>query len=466
MKLLKIASLVLVGLAMFGMPLAQAQMPNSDSNLAVALPLALVEWAQKAHDQAPTVLTAKRTLETARSQYRAGMAQIQGTSLVLDAPVEANEKGIAGSVGASWRQSLGATQITARVGVAESFKWDEELKVGPAVGLSVTHPLGATTDARVARQEYSLRSAEMRYRSALQSFSVELIRAYGAFRVSQLDAHIANLRLDVARRELEVAQLREVEGAASATALHAARQSVALSETSAASAALSVDKARGDLLRLAGMVELPPRGEAPHEWVVKELMGGPEHDDQTSWVNLALAAREDVHLAGQAVKLAQAELADAIRAASLSGELRGGLSFPSSSTSDPELGWYVGAAFTLPLRDSATAEAVVQAQLKLDQALADQDELLRRVRNEVGLAYQTTTLANQHLDQLTASAHYASHLLRVAEEALNEGLGTELEVARVSITVAEMERNVVSAYFDMVAKRVALWHMVGGDLTW
>ena len=75
-------------------------------------------------------------------------------------------------------------------------------------------------------------------------------------------------------------------------------------------------------------------------------------------------------------------------------------------------------------------------------------------------AYRQVELAEAVYAQAVAAAEYAARLLETAEQAAGSGSGPCGRSQR-PVTLAEAEREVMAAYFDLVVRRVTLWHLVG-----
>lgn len=466
MRLLKSLRPLLLCFSLLSAAVAFADSGSSALPHAVVdLPVSLLELGRQAEESAPRVLTAKRELEHAHSAFRATTAQLQGSSITLDAPIEVGEKGVGSGVRLSWKQAVGSAQTTASVGLAAGYKWDESLRVAPTLGLSLTLPLTGDADVRARNNALELGRAQARYRTTVSTWKLAVIEAYRNVHLAMHDRTIADLKLTAARIELEGVQTRGAEGGVSAAMVHSARQGLAQAETALAAAELQVEQALFNLRQLTGSAQIAaPAHSEPLASRHADL--APQSDTAEAWIQLALTARDDVRLAGEAVELARAELALARAQAGLTGQLSGGLTVPSSSSDPESFGWYVGAAFTMPLQDATTAERVKQAEIHYDQALADYQSLQDKVRGDVQFAYLQLALADAAYGQAIQGAQYAAELLETAMQAEESGVGTQLAVANARVAVADADRRVVAAYYDVVIRRITLWHMVGGDFSW
>lgn len=434
-------------------------------NSAIRLPLGLLHLGEQAQGSAPALLTAARELERAQSDFRSRTGQVWGTSFSLDAPTQVRDKGAGTSVQLSLRQAAGPLEANATVGLAAAYEWEASWKLGPTVTLGVKLPLPSDADVRTRTHELELERAEVRYRNAERNWKLALVQGYRDVLLAQYDKDIAALKLTEAQMELERAEVRGAAGAESAAALHAARQGVAKAEAGLVAADLRLEQALFHLAQVTGSVSMVPPA-AEDEYAVRKIDVAPAADSAEAWIQLALARRDDVRLAEATVALAYDELQLAQRKAGLTGELTGGVSLPASSSEPERIGWYVGAAFTMPLLDVATAEAVNKAEIAYAQAVADRDALLERIEGDVRFAYRQLELAEAVYRQAVAGAEYAAQLLVTAEEAASSGVGTPAEVVSAQVTLAQAERDVVAAYFDLIVRRVTLWHLVGGDFSW
>jgi len=433
----------------------------------VRLPLDLLELGEKARSSAPDLLTAARDLERARSDFRAKVAELSGTTVSIQVPAEANYKGAGTGVQLALQQAAGPWQAGASLGLVAGYEWDGAWKTGSALTLGVKLPLPSDADVQRRGYELDLAAAEARFRGAQRSWNLALIEGYRDVLLARYDKDIAALKVAAAQMELEGAEVRGAAGAVSAAALHTARQGVAQAEAGLAAAELRLEQALFNLGQLTGDWTRSPEGPpAADEYGVRTIERAPAAGSVDGWVQLALEQRDDVQLAEARVALARDRLHLAERRAGGTGELSGGVSLPASSSEPEKLGWYVGAAFKLPLLDASVTEEVRKAELAYEQALADRDALLARVEGDVRFAYRQVELAEAVYAQAVAAAEYAARLLETAEQAAGSGVGTPAAVLSARVTLAEAEREVMAAYFDLVVRRVTLWHLVGGDLSW
>lgn len=436
--------------------------------LTLEIPADFLAWARSAADTAPQLQRAERDLAAARSRYRSDTAAAAGSTLLLAAPLQVNGEAAGAGVQLSLRNKLGGTVTTASVGVAQAYEWDGSAAVVPTLAVRVTHPLGQGPETQAVRSALELAAAEAAYRDAVGAWQVAMLSAYAQLQAAVKDRQTAADQLELSLLHLAAAQAREREGAAAPAEVYTARLAVTKAESELLKADLAVEKARTELERLAGKAW--DGGLLGAEAPVVEILLHPEAPDAgaaEAWVELALAHRPDLRLAAERVRLAELELAKARRAAGLTGSLEGGLTFPESATAGtPELGWYVRATWTLPLRDAGLAEAVVRAQLNLEQALADRSELEQRVRTDVQIALRELQLAEEVLARLDQELVHARQMLDLAIAAWQDGVGTELDVYNARIGLARAERAALDARYDVLLKRAALWRTVGGEVLW
>lgn len=463
----KLVAPLLAGILLLCFVVVQSSAASGDTaeNVTIRLPLALLQLGEEVQGAAPALLTAVRDYERAAADYRARSAQVRGTSLNLETPAQVRDKGIGTGVQLSLKQASGPLQTSATVGLAAGYEWDESWQVGPAVAVGLTLPLPSDADVRSRTYELELATAAARYKNQERTWKLDLIEAYRDVLLAQRDKDIAALKLEAARLELEGAEVRGAAGGVSAAALHAARQGVAQAESGLVAAELRLEQALFKLGQLTGDPNLTLETDGD-EQAVREITVIPAADGAEAWVQLALTLRDDVRLAEAQVALALDRLRLAERKARLTGELTGGITVPASSSEPERVGWYVGAAFTLPLYDVAVDEDVRKAEIAYEQAVADRDALLERVKGDVGFAYRQLELAEAVYRQATTGAEYAAQLLAAAEEAAGSGMGTPAAVLGARVTLAQAERDVVAAYYDLIVRRVTLWHLVGGDFSW
>lgn len=471
MRRRSLVALLIYCLTLLGGASAIAQLVNpigQDSNFVLHLPSQLVEWAEASRASSPGLTKAERTLELARSQYRAAVAGVEGSTLLLDAPFEVNQTALGAGVQLNLRSSRGSTVTTATLGLAHADPWDKEATLGPVLAVRVTHPLGGGTETELKQQAVRLAEAEAAYTNALGQWQIRLLKAYAALHLTLVDAEIAGQQLAYAEERLEVVLLREQRGASSPSEVYSARLAVTKAEADALKAQMAFDRALYDVIHLTGVqvereslvIEAEPRVGMTFPQMLAA-------DTEEEWVAHALNQRSDIRLADERVALAELALEDARREAGFKGELKGGITFPERpQADDPTLGWYVGAAFSLPLHDPLSSEAVLQAEVQLEQALADRTELVDQIRAEVTMAYRELQVATELYMQLQHELVYAERLVALAQEAWENGLGTELEVKEAAIARSKAVRSLLAAEYDVMAKRATLWQLVGGVVEW
>ena len=144
----------------------------------VRLPLDLLELGEKARSSAPDLLTAARDLERARSDFRAKVAELSGTTVSIQVPAEANYKGAGTGVQLALQQAAGPWQAGASLGLVAGYEWDGAWKTGSALTLGVKLPLPSDADVQRRGYELDLAAAEARFRGAQRSWNLALIEGY------------------------------------------------------------------------------------------------------------------------------------------------------------------------------------------------------------------------------------------------------------------------------------------------
>lgn len=438
--------------------------PDPGPSLELHVPKQLLQWAEDGKNSAPYLLTIARDREVAQSKIRVQLAETRGSRMQVNVPVEATADGLGGGASLSLRQVLGNTIAEVNVGAVAGFR-EEAFAAAPALGLELRHTVGGDADVASMKYEYQYRLAEATYRTGYRRWLSDLVAAYGAAELAKHDHDIAADRLALVEGKLAGALEREHAGAASPTEVYTATQQVTGAQAAVDASVLTTQSTLDALRHLTGSSSRTV--VQPNDWEVVRWHSGPATHDEAAWIEFALLHREDVRLAAEKVRVAEAELANAERRKGLVGEVKAGVTYPEKPTSTQSgVGWYVGAGVTLPLRDTARTEAVVQAELQLAQALADERDLHSRIRSEVALAYGRHEMAVRQHERALEDARQAKHLLEVAQLASDAGTQTQWDVTEAAIRMAEAERAVFSAYFDVLVQRVSLWHIAGRDVAW
>lgn len=123
----------------------------------------------------------------------------------------------------------------------------------------------------------------------------------------------------------------------------------------------------------------------------------------------------------------------------------------SMNLSDAVGDWFFGATGTWPVFDGgATAGRVKQARAQLDQSKINYDNAVRQVILDVQQAISNLQQARETIDSQTASVVQATEALRLAQERLDAGAGTQLDVLNAQVQLLQSQTTVLQARYDYI----------------
>ncbi len=123
----------------------------------------------------------------------------------------------------------------------------------------------------------------------------------------------------------------------------------------------------------------------------------------------------------------------------------------SQSLSQTVEDWFFGATGSWAIWDGlATAGRVQQARAQLDQAKINYDNGVRQVILDVQQAISNLQQARETIDSQTASVVQATEALRLAQERLDAGAGTQLDVLNAQVQLLQSQTTVLQARYDYI----------------
>src|SRR5690606_18965316 len=147
------------------------------------------------------------------------------------------------------------------------------------------------------------------------------------------------------------------------------------------------------------------------------------------WLLWAWMDREDWQLAEEKVAIAEAELEAACQRRGWSGDLTVRANYPDPDSfpgnEARRARWRVGVELQMPLKAAASEEALVQAELRLEEARAELELVERQVEAEVTTAFHQVERAQRRLERAERQREQAQWLLEIAREKVDAGLETE-----------------------------------------
>jgi outer membrane protein TolC len=145
----------------------------------------------------------------------------------------------------------------------------------------------------------------------------------------------------------------------------------------------------------------------------------------------------------------------------------------SKSLTDYVTGWFFGFTGTWNVWDSgATYGRIKQAKAQLEEAKTNYDDAVRQVDVEVQQALDQVRVSEDTIVSQTKAIEEAQEALRLADERLIAGAGTQLDVlsaqvaltqSRTTLVQAQYNYNIAMAQFDRVTAANTRWEELFHD---
>ncbi len=124
----------------------------------------------------------------------------------------------------------------------------------------------------------------------------------------------------------------------------------------------------------------------------------------------------------------------------------------STNLSDNVEDWFFGATGTWAIWDGlATAGRVQQAKARMQQASINYDNSVRQVILDVQQAISNLQQASETIDSQEASVVQGMEALRLSQERLDAGAGTQLDVLNAQVSLLQSQTFVLQARYDYIA---------------
>ncbi|MFZ4778729.1 MAG: TolC family protein, partial [Terrimicrobiaceae bacterium] len=124
----------------------------------------------------------------------------------------------------------------------------------------------------------------------------------------------------------------------------------------------------------------------------------------------------------------------------------------STNLSDSVNDWFFGATGSWAIWDGlATAGKVQQAKAQLQQASINYDNSVRQIILDVQQAISNLQQAKETIDSQEASVVQGMEALRLAQERLDAGAGTQLDVLNAQVSLLQSQTFVLQARYDYIA---------------
>lgn len=165
--------------------------------------------------------------------------------------------------------------------------------------------------------------------------------------------------------------------------------------------------------------------------------------------NPSLKAQRQVILA-QAANV-DAQLAGYLPTINASGGYQVTNNLSTTSLTNTVEDWFFGATGSWAIWDGlATAGLVKQAKAQLEQAKINYDNSTREVILNVQQAISNLQQARETIDSQTASVVQGMEALRLAQERLDAGAGTQLDVLNAQVSLLQSQTFVLQARYDYI----------------
>lgn len=243
-------------------------------------------------------------------------------------------------------------------------------------------------------------------------------------------------------------------------------------------AEVELDNARPDLIRSRNQVELAVDALLQSIGVAGFRDGGgvevrgdfAEQDfelDLSEAIDLALRNRAEIQRSqllvesGQEMLQSQRKRRHPVVAAV--GAYNWQKAFDSNSLSDSEGGWLVGLEMNWNLWDgNRTQSRVSQAKSQLNQSRIAETDVRLQIEFQVRQAYSNLVEARELVSAASRVVERAEESLRLAQERLRTGAGTQLDVLSAQVALSTARANAVRSEHDLAVARAYLNRATGG----
>ena len=350
----------------------------------------------------------------------------------------------------------------------ESGTWSTSTTLTVTAGLSVLPWSAALEGVRSAQR--ALDSAAVELRATRAALTLQAAQAYEAARSAAAGLSLADAQLDIATRQLEIAQAQRTQGLLPAEAVLGRQAALETARAAQGRATRAAAQAGRALTRLLGQpVTLPAQAAdfAPPPQVTVTA-------DLTTLIARAQQRRPEVARARAGLGDAQAglgaaqldarlpDLTASVRAGQLAdaqgnpgrtvsgnlnvkaGTLGAQVSLPLRDTSAAPNGFALSLSASLPLLGSGRGAAVTQAELGAAQAQLALDSALQSVELDVRSRFDTWTDEQAALNAARLNDEQARAALGSARARLEAGLITALDLQQAELTARQSALNLTA----------------------
>ena len=294
----------------------------------------------------------------------------------------------------------------------------------------------------------AIKAAKLTQDAAYYSLRDAVDRVVGQVRQQFAQVLVAEALVVVAQESVELAiqQLKDAQNRFEAGTVP--RFNVLRAEVEAANVKPGLIRAKSDYLiaqlQLAKAMALEPSdGGKPGFQCIGELRVSPRALELGDALSLAIARRSSLKAQRQQILIEKEKVVEALAGYKPRIEARGGYEVtakdPAIGLNSAVHGYFFGITGSWKIFDSfETSGRVAQARARLQSATAGYDDALRTVELEVQRAYADMQQYRETVESQQKNVEQALEALRLAQERLSAGAGTQLEVldARVALTRA------------------------------
>ena len=238
------------------------------------------------------------------------------------------------------------------------------------------------------------------------------------------------------------------------------RFNVLRAEVEAANVKPGLIRAKNDFLiaklQLAKILALEPSDSGkPGFQCIGELRISPRLFDLGEALSLAVARRSSLKAQRQQILIEKEKVIGAIAGYKPRIDATGGFEIMQKSSSqalDASVqGYFLGITGSWKIFDSfETSGQVAQAKARMQSATAGYDDALRTVELEVQRAYADLQQYKETVESQQKNVEQAVEALRLAQERLSAGAGTQLEVLDARVALTRARTTEVQARADYV----------------
>ncbi|HWV98124.1 MAG TPA: TolC family protein [Candidatus Acidoferrum sp.] len=441
-----VLALVALGLSLTVAPVAAATGP-AVTNTFITSPISLADAVNLALAQNPTVLRARKDLESTL-----GIA-IQTRAIALPT------LGINGSFGAVQRTDID-TFATPGVTFGTPQNWSSQVRIVQNF-YQGGRMLSALRAANLSKQQ-----SVLNYQTALADTVVSVQVAYYDVLLAAQQITVQEASVELLTRELADTTRRFDAGTVPRFNVLRAEVELANARPRLINARHRLSTSRNSLANLLGF-NIPRETSEEIPLTLSGRLDAEPYDlELPRAINLALEKRTELGALRAARALRQEDLINA--KAGYKPILQGyvGYDFHNSMLSQDlsveDHGWIAGVQLTWNLFDGRRTQGRIQeAAANSDRAGIDLDDSARRIELEVRTAFSNFIEAREVLESQKKVQEQAEEALRLARARNEAGTGTQLDVLSAQTALTEARTTQIQALHDYAAARARLQRAVG-----